>query len=340
MDTIPITDLTRKDFESPQDVRWCPGCGDFSVLKQVQMVLPKLGIPRENFAFISGIGCSSRFPYYMETYGMHGIHGRAPAIATGLKLSRPDLSVWVVTGDGDALAIGGNHFIHLVRRNVDVNLILLNNRIYGLTKGQTSPTTQMGKPTRTSPEGIADRPVEPISLALSMGATFVARAVDIDQQNLRDILERAARHKGTSLVEIYQNCHVFNDGTFEAVADKKVRDEHRVMLEHGKPLVFGKDRDKGVRLNGLEPEIVSLADGEFTEADLLVHDETAEQSVLAFFLSRMQYPEFPVPMGVFRAVEHRCFGESIRDKEAIIRGKKGPADWDKLVKSGNTWTVE
>ena len=232
MEKIQINDLTRKDFETSQDVRWCPGCGDYSVLKQVQLVLPTLGIPKENFAFISGIGCSSRLPYYMDTYGMHSIHGRAPAIATGLKLSRPELSVWVVTGDGDALAIGGNHFIHTMRRNVDLNIILLNNRIYGLTKGQLSPTTQLGKQTKTSPVGSIDRPVEPISLALSMGVTFAARAVDIDQKNLRDILERAAAHKGTSLVEIYQNCHIFNDGTFEAVANKKLRDDNRIMLEH------------------------------------------------------------------------------------------------------------
>jgi len=340
METIQVNDLTRKDFETSQDVRWCPGCGDYSVLKQVQLVLPKLGIPRENFAFISGIGCSSRLPYYMETYGMHGIHGRAPAIATGLKLSRPELSVWVVTGDGDALAIGGNHFIHTMRRNVDMNIILLNNRIYGLTKGQSSPTTQLGRTTKTSPVGSIDRPVEPISLALSMGATFAARAVDIDQQNLRTILERAAAHKGTSLVEIYQNCHIFNDGTFEAVSNKKLRDENRVMLEHGKPLVFGKDRDKGIRLNGLEPEVVSLINGKYTEDDLLVHDEQSDQTVLGYFLSRMQYPDFPVPMGVFRAVKESCYGESVRSNEEIVRGKRGPGDWDKLIRGGGSWVVE
>jgi len=340
MDTIQVKDLTKKDFETSQDVRWCPGCGDYSVLKQVQLVLPKLGIPRENFAFISGIGCSSRFPYYMETYGMHSIHGRAPAIATGLKISRPELSVWVVTGDGDALAIGGNHFIHTMRRNIDLNIILLNNRIYGLTKGQTSPTTQLGRTTRTSPVGSIDRPVEPLSLALSMGATFAARAVDIDQQNLRDILERAAAHKGTSLVEIYQNCHIFNDGTFEAVSNKKVRDDNRVMLEHGKPLIFGKDRDKGIRLNGLEPEVVSLTDGQYTEADLLVHDEKSDQTILGYFLSRMQYPDFPVPMGIFRDKEEKCYGESVRSNEAIIQSKEGPGDWDRLIHGGDYWVVE
>jgi 2-oxoglutarate ferredoxin oxidoreductase subunit beta len=335
-----VSELTRKDFESSQDVRWCPGCGDFSVLKQVQLVLPRLGIPRENFVFISGIGCSSRFPYYMETYGMHGIHGRAPAIATGLKLSRPELSVWVVTGDGDALAIGGNHFIHTMRRNIDINIVLLNNRIYGLTKGQLSPTTQIGGATKTSPAGSVDRPVEPISLALSMGATFAARALDIDQQGLRDVLERAAAHKGTSLVEVYQNCHVFNDGAFAAVADKATREDHRIVLEHGQPLLFGRDRDKGIRLNGLQPEVVSLTVGPYGVDDLLVHDEKSESTVMAYFLSRLQYPDFPVPMGVFRAAEESCYGERHRGAEDSIRGRKGPGDWDALVHSGETWVVE
>ncbi|MCW8926159.1 MAG: thiamine pyrophosphate-dependent enzyme, partial [Xanthomonadales bacterium] len=252
----------------------------------------------------------------------------------------PELSVWVVTGDGDALAIGGNHFIHTIRRNVDMNIILLNNRIYGLTKGQSSPTTQIGGTTRTTPAGSIDRPVEPIALALSMGATFAARAVDIDQQNLRDILVRAAQHKGTSLVEVYQNCHVFNDGAFAAVTDKKTRDDNRVMLEHGKPLVFGKDRDKGIRLNGLEPEVVSLTDGQYSEQDLLVHDEKSNQTVLGYFLSRMQYPDFPVPMGVFRAAEESCYGEIIRSNDEIVRGKKGPADWEELIHSDGSWVVE
>ncbi len=340
MEKIQINDLTRKDFETSQDVRWCPGCGDYSVLKQIQLVLPTLDIPKENFAFISGIGCSSRLPYYMDTYGMHSIHGRAPAIATGLKLSRPELSVWVVTGDGDALAIGGNHFIHTMRRNVDLNIILLNNRIYGLTKGQLSPTTQLGRQTKTSPVGSIDRPVEPISLALSMGATFAARAVDVDQQNLRDILVRAATHKGTSLVEVYQNCHIFNDGTFKAVSDKKQRDDNRLMLEHGKPMVFGKDRDKGIRLNGMKPEVVSLGDGKYTEADLLVHDERSDCTVQAYFLSRMHNPDFPVPMGVFRAVQEDCYGQSARSREEIVRDKSGPGDWDELIRSGDTWVVE
>lgn len=332
--------LTRKDFETSQDVRWCPGCGDYSVLKQVQSVLPKLGIARENFAFISGIGCSSRFPYYMETYGMHSIHGRAPAIATGLKLSRPELSVWVVTGDGDALAIGGNHFMHAIRRNVDLNIILLNNRIYGLTKGQASPTSELGKKTKTSPVGSVDRPIDPVSLALSAGATFVARTVDTDQKTTAEMLERAAAHKGTSLVEIYQNCLIFNDGAFDAVASKKQRDENRVMLEHGKPLVFGKDSDKGIRMNGLTPEVVSLSDGEYSEADLMVHDEKANNTGLAYFLSQMPHPEFPVPMGVFRDVEEHSYEELVVNNEETVKGKKGQGDWSRLANSGDYWVVE
>jgi len=331
--------LTKKDFETSQDVRWCPGCGDYSVLKQVQVVLPKLGIPRENFVFISGIGCSSRFPYYMGTYGIHGIHGRAPAIATGLKLSRPELSVWVVTGDGDALAIGGNHFMHVIRRNVDLNIILLNNQIYALTKGQASPTTVMDQRTKTSPAGSVDRPVDPVSLALSLGATFVARAVDIDQKNVVEVLERAAAHKGTSVVEIYQNCHIFNDGAFEFVSDKKVRDENRVMLQHGEPLIFGSQRDKGIRMNGLSLEVVSLGNGGFTEKDLVVHDEKAGQTGIAFLLSQMHAPHYPVPMGVFRDVEEASYEELVAGKQEMVRRKKGKGDWDRLSHSGDYWIV-
>jgi len=332
--------LSRKDFETSQDVRWCPGCGDYSVLKQVQIVLPKLGIPRENFVFISGIGCSSRFPYYMETYGIHGIHGRAPAIATGLKLSRPELSVWVVTGDGDALAIGGNHFMHVIRRNVDLNVILLNNRIYGLTKGQASPTTELDKRTKTSPTGSVDRPIDPVSLALSLGATFVARAVDVDQKNLVEVLERAAAHKGTSVVEIYQNCHIFNDGVFESVTNKKVRDDHRVMLEHGKPLVFGAQRDKGIRISPQGLKVVSLAGGEYSEEDLIVHDERASQTGIAYALSQMRAPEFPVPMGIFRDVEVNSYEELVAQKQDQVRQKKGKGDWNRLAHSGDFWVVE
>ncbi len=332
--------LSKKDFESDQDVRWCPGCGDYAVLAQVQKLLPTLGIPRENFAFISGIGCSSRFPYYMETYGMHSIHGRAPAIASGLKLARPELSVWVVTGDGDALAIGGNHFIHAMRRNVDLKIILLNNRIYGLTKGQYSPTSEMGKKTKTTPLGSIDRPFNPLSLALGAGATFVARAVDTDLPHLQSVLARAAQHKGTAFVEIYQNCIVFNDGAYETLTDKATRADARVLLEHGKPMVFGKEQNRGIRMNGMEPEVVTLGENGITEADLLVHDENANSSALAFFLSQFEGPDFPVPLGVFRALQTPTYQERNAQQAADARKAKGRGDLASLLNGGDTWTIE
>jgi 2-oxoglutarate ferredoxin oxidoreductase subunit beta len=331
--------LTKKDFESNQDVRWCPGCGDYAVLAQVQKLLPQLGIPRENFAFISGIGCSSRFPYYMETYGMHGIHGRAPAIASGLKLARPELSVWVVTGDGDALAIGGNHFIHAMRRNIDLKIILLNNRIYGLTKGQYSPTSELGKKTKTTPLGNIDRPFSPVAVALGAGATFVARSVDADQAHMAQVLKRAALHKGAAFVEIFQNCIVFNDGAYEALTDKSVRDEARLLLEHGKPLVFGRNGNKGIRLRGLEPEVVTLGENGVTEADLVVHDEAAEHSGLAFFLSQFDAPKFPVPLGVFRAVRQPTYEELNERLHADARARRGHGDLAALLNGGDTWTI-
>jgi 2-oxoglutarate/2-oxoacid ferredoxin oxidoreductase subunit beta len=332
--------LTKKDFESNQDVRWCPGCGDYAVLAQIQKLLPTLGIPRENFAFISGIGCSSRFPYYMETYGMHSIHGRAPAIASGLKLARPDLSVWVVTGDGDALAIGGNHFIHAMRRNVDLKIILLNNRIYGLTKGQYSPTSEMGKKTKTTPFGSIDRPFSPVSVALGTGATFVARALDTDLPHLQNVLARAARHKGTAFVEIYQNCIVFNDGAYDNLTDKATRDDARVLLEHGKPMVFGKERNRGIRMRGMVPEVVTLGENGVTEADLLVHDEHAANGGLAFLLSQLESPAFPVPLGVFRALEMPTYQERNADQMEAARQAKGRGDLASLLNSGDTWTIE
>lgn len=262
----PIQALTKKDFESGLDVRWCPGCGDYAVLSQITKLMPKLGIPREKFAFVSGIGCSSRFPYYVQTYGLHTIHGRAPAIASGLKLANPDLSVWVVTGDGDALAIGGNHFIHAVRRNIGLKIILLNNRIYGLTKGQYSPTSELGKKTKTSPLGNIDQPFSPVALALGAGATFAARCIDSDQAMMAAILERAAKHEGTAFVEILQNCVVFNDGAFDMLSDKTTRDDTRLVMEHGKPLVFGKERNKGIRLRGMDMEVVTIGENGVTAA--------------------------------------------------------------------------
>ncbi|WP_025916223.1 2-oxoacid:ferredoxin oxidoreductase subunit beta [Herminiimonas sp. CN] len=332
--------LIKRDFESSQDVRWCPGCGDYSVLAQVQKLLPTLGIPRENFAFISGIGCSSRFPYYMETYGMHSIHGRAPAIASGLKLSRPDLSVWVVTGDGDALAIGGNHFIHAMRRNVDLKIILLNNRIYGLTKGQYSPTSEMGKKTKTSPQGNIDRPFNPLALALGAGATFVARAVDTDLPNLQRVLARAAQHQGTAFVEILQNCIVFNDGAYDSLTNKKTRADARIVLEHGKPLLFGNDGKHGVRLRGLTPEVVRVGENGITEADLMVHDETSTSSALAFLLAQFEAPDFPVPLGVFRALEMPTYQQRNIEQAAKALQARGKGNLSDLLNSGDTWTID
>jgi 2-oxoglutarate/2-oxoacid ferredoxin oxidoreductase subunit beta len=330
--------LTKKDFESNQDVRWCPGCGDYAVLAQIQQLLPTLGIPRENFAFISGIGCSSRFPYYMETYGMHSIHGRAPAIASGLKIARPDLSVWMVTGDGDALAIGGNHFIHAMRRNIGLKVILLNNRIYGLTKGQCSPTSEFGKKTKTTPLGSIDSPFSPISLALGANATFVARTTDSDLKHMQATLKRAAEHQGTAFVEVLQNCVVFNDGAYDSISDKSIRDDHRLMLEHGKPLLFGQDRKRGIRMRALEPETVTVGENGVTEADLVVHDEHSQNGGLAYFLSRFAAP-LPVPLGVIRAVEAPVYETLNSQLAADTRKLKGQGTLDKLFNSGDTWTI-
>ena len=327
--------LNRKDFVSDQDVRWCPGCGDYAILAQVQKLLPDLGVPRENFVFISGIGCSSRFPYYVNTYGFHSIHGRAPAIATGLKVSRPDLSVWVVTGDGDALSIGGNHLIHALRRNVDLNILLFNNRIYGLTKGQYSPTSEPGKITKSTPLGSVDQPFDTLALALGAGATFVARSVDVEAKHLTEVLRRAQAHRGASFVEILQNCNVFNDGAFDDLTDKASKSDHSLVLEHGKPLVFGRNRDRGIRLNGFVPEVVTLGNAA-SEADLLVHDE--QDPTVAAFLARLGPPGFPTPIGVLRSVERPAYDAAVK---AQITGAKerSPADLGALLRRGETWVV-
>jgi 2-oxoglutarate ferredoxin oxidoreductase subunit beta len=328
--------LSRKDFVSDQDVRWCPGCGDYAILAQVQKVMPELGVPRERIVFISGIGCSSRFPYYMNTYGFHSIHGRAPAIATGLKVARPELSVWVVTGDGDALSIGGNHLIHILRRNVDVNILLFNNRIYGLTKGQYSPTSEQGKMTKSTPLGSADYPFNPIAVALGADSSFVARTVDVEAKHLQDIVRRAHAHRGTSFVEILQNCNIFNDGAFSALTEKDTKADAQLVLEHGRPLVFGKNRDKGIRLRGHALEIVQLGDG-ITEADLVVHDET--DPVLAFLLSTMSPPKFPTPIGVFRAVTRETYENIVTEQIHTAKQRQGEGDLDELLNRGDTWTV-
>lgn len=330
--------LTKTDFESGQEVRWCPGCGDYAILAAVQKTMPDLNIPKENIVFISGIGCAGRFPYYMNTYGFHTIHGRAPAIATGLKITRPELSVWLVTGDGDALSIGGNHFIHLLRRNLDINVLLFNNRIYGLTKGQYSPTSEQGKVTNTTPQGSLDRPLNPITLALASGATFVARVLDIDAKGMQAVLKAAAAHKGTSFVEIYQNCNIFNDGAFASLSDKAVRDDHTIWLEQGKALVYGKNRESGLRLNGLKLESVKLSDG-FTESDLLNFDATQDDSTLAYLLSQMNDPSLPVPFGIFKNIEKPTYESLFADHHSESK-KQNDKDLEKLINAGQVWKVD
>jgi len=338
MTTNPLPVLTAKDYASEQEVRWCPGCGDYSILAQVKKVFADLAVRRENVVFVSGIGCSSRFPYYMETYGFHGIHGRALAVATGVKVANPELAVWVATGDGDGLSIGGNHLIHAVRRNLDIKVLLFNNRIYGLTKGQASPTSELGKKTKSSPWGSIDNPIHPLSLAIGAEATFVARTLDVNVKHLAEMIRRAAEHVGTAFVEIYQNCHVFNDGAFEYASDKDRKAETTVYLEHGKPLVFGKNRDKGIRLNGLEPEVVTLGNG-VKEDDLLFHDEKAKEPSLAYLLSRMRAPEFPEPMGVLRCVEAPRYETEMQRQLAAAEAKLGKGDLAKLLDGGDTWVV-
>ncbi len=334
----PLPVLTANDFASDQDVRWCPGCGDYSILAQMKKVLPEIGVPPEKTVFVSGIGCSSRFPYYVNTYGVHSIHGRAPAIATGLKLTRPELAVWVITGDGDALSIGGNHFIHCLRRNLDVNIVLFNNRIYGLTKGQYSPTSVQGQVTKSTPMGSVDHPLNPIMVALGAHATFVARSIDVHIKHLGDTLKRAAAHKGTSFVEVYQNCNVFNDGAWSYAQDKSTRDDNVVELIHGKPLIFGKDRNKGIRLNGFKLEVVDMERDNVKEDDLLFHDEHADITY-ACLLARMRRPEFPEPIGVFRQASESTFEHDVRAQVAEATAKKGSGDLQRLLSGSDTWTV-
>ena len=327
--------LTRKDFISDQDVRWCPGCGDYSILAQVQRVMPELGLPRERFVFVSGIGCSSRFPYYMNTYGFHSIHGRAPAIASGLKIARPDLSVWVVTGDGDGLSIGGNHLIHALRRNVGLKILLFNNRIYGLTKGQYSPTSEIGKVTKSTPFGSVDYPFNPIAVAMGVDASFVARTIDVEAKSLQDILRRAYQHPGGAFIEILQNCNIFNDGAWEKLTDKATKADTVLLLEHGKPLIFGKNRDKGLRLGaGGSLDVVTLGNG-ISESDLLVHDE--RNRPLAYMLAHL---ENPTPIGVFHAMARPAYEDAMARQVDAARQKQGDGDINDLFKHGETWVVE
>jgi 2-oxoglutarate/2-oxoacid ferredoxin oxidoreductase subunit beta len=337
--TLPV--YTKKDFQTDQEIRWCPGCGDYAILAAVQAVFAELGVPREKFVFISGIGCSSRFPYYMNTFGFHTIHGRAPAIATGVKLIRPDLDVWVATGDGDSLSIGGNHTIHMLRRNVGLKVLMFNNKIYGLTKGQYSPTSEVGKKAKSTPFGSVDRPFSPLSLALGSEATFIARSVDVFQLHLKETLRKAAAHQGSAYIEILQNCNIFNDGAWETITEKEARSEQVVQLDHGKPLIFGKNRDKGIRLVGLDLEVVALGNG-ITEKDLLVHDEHNPNPVYAFALSRMDsMPGFPTPIGVLRALQGvPRYEDLIQQQIREVIAKKGKGDLAKLLRAGDTWELK
>lgn len=332
--------LTPKDFVTDQEVRWCPGCGDYSILSQVQKVFPTLGIPRENFVIISGIGCSSRFPYYMNTYGMHGIHGRATAIASGLKATRPELSIWIVTGDGDCLSIGGNHTIHLLRRNFDVNLLLFNNEIYGLTKGQYSPTSGVNKVTKSTPLGSIDHPFNPAALAMGAGATFVARTMDRDPKHLQFALARSAAHKGSSFLEIYQNCNIFNDGAFEIFTDKKTKPEETVFLEQGKPIVFGTEKNKGIKLDGLKPTVVNL-DTSTSVNDLWIHDEKdvcKAQILVGMFDDVTKENHLPRPFGVFYDIERPCY-EEVMLQQIEQSKQQGNSDLDLLLSGRETWQI-
>jgi 2-oxoglutarate ferredoxin oxidoreductase subunit beta len=338
----PAVKLTKKDFTSDQDVRWCPGCGDYSVLANVQRLLPELGLPRENFVFVSGIGCSSRFPYYMNTYGFHTIHGRAPAFATGIKISRPELSVWVVTGDGDGLSIGGNHLLHVIRRNIDLQILLFNNRVYGLTKGQYSPTSRTGMRTKSSPFGSIDHEVDPVAFALGSGATFVARSVDVDAPHLQQVLRRSYEHPGTAFVEILQNCPVYNDDEWIELEDRKQRIGASLVLRDGEPLVYGgKGQRRGIRIEAGIPSIVELGDDEDPAASgVAVHSERHQSPAYAFALASLQRPEFPLPVGVFRAVETSTYEGILEQQEQEAVENRGAGDLSALLRSGETWTVE
>ena len=336
----PAAALTAKDFATDQEVRWCPGCGDYSILAQVQKVMPTLGIPKENIVIVSGIGCSSRFPYYMNTYGMHSIHGRATAVASGLKAARPELSVWIVTGDGDGLSIGGNHTIHILRRNFNVNILLFNNQIYGLTKGQYSPTSEEHKITKSTPMGSIDHPFNPAALALGADATFVGRTMDRDPKHMQTMLLRANAHKGASFLEIYQNCNIFNDGAFEIFTEKGTKAQETIFLEHGKPLVFGANGEKGIKLDGFRPVVVELNNGHSTD-DLWVHDEKdiyKAQILTRIFDDPHKEGHLPRPFGVFYETQRPCYEDMLEAQLAEAKAKK-PADLDKLLRGNEVWTI-
>ena len=329
---------TKEDFVSGSDVRWCPGCGDYAILSVMQRLLAQFNTPRENYVFVSGIGCSSRFPYYMNTYGFHTIHGRAPTIATGLKCANPDLSVWIITGDGDGLSIGGNHLLHCMRRNLDINIVLVNNRIYGLTKGQYSPTSEQGKKTKSSPYGSIEHPINPLCIAIASEATFIARTLDTDPKHMSYVFEQAMAHKGISFIEVYQNCIIFNDKSYFPVTGRENRDDRMIYLEDGKPLVFGSKKNRAIRLNGLHTEMVNLADTK--EEELLIHNESAPEPYYAYLLTQMEHPEMPVPFGVFRHIEKPMYDNLMEAQINEVETKEGKGTLNDLIYGGDTWTVK
>jgi 2-oxoglutarate ferredoxin oxidoreductase subunit beta len=333
--------LNKKDFVAPNDVRWCPGCGDYAILNAIQRTFPELGVPKEKFVVVSGIGCSSRFPYYMNTYGFHTIHGRAPTVATGVKVANPELSVWMVTGDGDGLSIGGNHLLHLIRRNPDVNVLLFNNRIYGLTKGQYSPTSEVGKKTKSTPAGSVDYPVNPLLFALGSESTFVARTSDTDMKHMVETFKAAHAHKGTSFIEIFQNCVIYNNKTWEPVTGRESKSEQSLFLEEGKPLVFGAERNKGIRVNGFDPEVVTLGENGVSESDLLVHNPKTSNPAYPALLSQLNYPAFPTPFGIFRQLEGReTYEDAVAQQVAASQSKQGEGDLQALLTGSDSWVVE
>ena len=334
-----MEDLTNKDFSSNQEVRWCPGCGDYAILRSMQKALPQLKRKKEDFVFISGIGCSSRFPYYMDTYGFHSIHGRAPAFATGMKLANPNLSVWQITGDGDALAIGGNHFIHALRRNIDINILLFNNEIYGLTKGQFSPTSKKGIKTKSNPHGTTDEPFSPSDLAIGAQGTFFARVVDTNPKLMQKIFVEAESHRGTSLIEILQNCVIFNDKTFAPITAKEVKQESQLILEHGKPMLFGAELNKGIVLNGFKLEVVTIGENGMTEDDILVHNAQEQDPTLHAMLARMRPPEFPAALGIIRAVDRPTFDSGVLSQLEYEKENAKFKTVDELLESGDTWEI-
>jgi len=333
------TKYTRKDFVSDQEVKWCAGCGDYSILAAVTNALPEIGVDKKDIVFVSGIGCSSRFPYYVDTYGVHSLHGRANPIATGIKVSHPNLSVWITTGDGDSMAIGGNHFIHLLRRNIDVNLIMFNNQIYGLTKGQYSPTNPLGQKTKTSPHGTIEHPFKPAELVMGAEGTFYARTVDTNPKMMKEIFIEAAKHNGASVVEVLQNCVIFNNNTHHNITDKEVRDDNQIYLHHGEKMIFGKDSNKGIVLEGLKLKVVTVGENGVTEADILTHDAKDKDGTLHYLLSRMSLPDFPVAMGVIRSVDAAVYNESLEAQIAEVKNLSKIKNVSDLVNSGETFTL-